>query len=95
VISACIADDECEQAGKPLMSADHKRCIGDSTPRGMGINYYSLVSPQERWWSRSSRTSREFGTVFLTDTAIRTLFNLDTAKKLGITIPQSLIIPRR
>lgn len=95
VISALPAVDEvCSKAGKPLMSADPSGVSGLDCLVAWGFNYYSLgVATGKVVEQVINRTSPgKIGTVFLTDPADFELwFNLDTAKKLGITIPQSLI----
>lgn len=95
VISALPSVDEvCSKAGKPLMSADPSGVNGLDCLVAWGFNYYSLGTATGKAIEKiiNGTPSGSLGTIFLTDPADFELwFNLDTAKKLGITIPQDLI----
>lgn len=95
VISALPSVDEvCTKAGKPLMSADPSGVSGLDCLVAWGFNYYSLGTATGKAIEQiiNGTPSGSIGTIFLTDPADFELwFNLDTAAKLGITIPQSLL----
>ncbi len=95
VISALAAvDDVCTKAGKPLFSADPTAMDGLNCLIAWGFNYHSLGIATGKVIEQiiNGTPAGSIGTVFLTDPADFELwFNLDTAKKLGITIPQNYI----
>ncbi len=95
VISALPSVDEvCSKAGKPLMSADPSGVPGLDCLVAWGFNYYSLGLATGKAIEQiiNGTPSGTIGTIFLTDPSDFELwFNLDTAAKLGITIPQELV----
>ena len=92
VISALAAvDDVCAKAGKPLFSSDPTAVDGLECLIAWGFNYYSLGVQTGKVIEQILKDSEAgpIGTIFLEDPADFELwFNLDTAKKLGITIPE-------
>ena len=96
VISAIATiDDVCNQAGIPLFSADPSGIDGLECMIAWGFNYYSIGTATGRLVEdivTNGTNAGELGTVFLTDPADFELwFNLDTAAKLGYTIPQEYL----
>ena len=96
VISAIATiDDVCNQAGIPLFSADPSGIDGLECMIAWGFNYYSIGVATGRLIEDimvNGANAGEQGTVFLTDPADFELwFNLDTAEKLGYTIPQEYL----
>ncbi len=94
VISALASvDDVTTKAGKPLMSADPSGVDGLNAMIAWGFDYYSIGLETGRVIERLLKGEKAgtIGTVYITDpTKFELWFNLDTAKKLGYTIPQSL-----
>ncbi len=94
VISALASvDDVTTKAGKPLMSADPSGVDGLNVMISWGFDYYSIGLETGRVVERILKGEKAgtIGTVYITDpTKFELWFNLDTAKKLGYTIPQSL-----
>ena len=96
VISAIATiDDVCNSVGVPLFSADPSGIDGLECMIAWGFNYYSIGTATGRLIEDivvNGANPGDFGTVFLTDPADFELwFNLDTAKKLGYTIPQEYL----
>ncbi len=95
VISAIAAvDDVCTKAGKPMLSADPSGINGLNCLIAWGFNYHSIGVEVGKLIEKihNGENPGALGTVFLTDPADFELwFNLDTAKTLGIEIPQDLI----
>ncbi len=96
VISAIAAiDDVCNDAGVPLLAADPSGIDGLECMMAWGFNYYSIGTATGKLIEDilvNGANPGEEGTVFLTDPADFELwFNLDTAKKLGYTIPQEYL----
>ena len=96
VISAIAAIDEvCNDAGVPLFAADPSGIDGLECMIAWGFNYYSIGTATGRLIEDivvNGANPGEEGTVFLSDPADFELwFNLDTAKKLGYTIPQEYL----
>ncbi len=95
VISALSAVDQvCSNAGKPLFSSDPSGVSGLDCLIAWGFNYYSIgVATGQAIESIINGTpAGSIGTVMLTDPADFELwFNLDTAEKLGIEIPQEYL----
>ena len=96
VISAIAAiDDVCNQAGIPLFAADPSGIDGLECMIAWGFNYHSIGVATGRLIDDiivNGANPGEEGTVFLTDPADFELwFNLDTAEKLGFTIPQEYL----
>lgn len=96
VISAIATiDDVCNQAGVPLMSADPSGIDGLDCMIAWGFNYYSIGTATGKLIEDivvNGADPGAAGTVFLTDPADFELwFNLDTAAKLGYTIPQEYL----
>lgn len=95
VISALPAVDEvCTSANKPLLAADPSNVEGLNCLIAWGFNYYSIgVQTGKVVESIINGTpSGTLGSQVLTDPKEFELwFNLDTAKKLGYTIPQNLL----
>ena len=96
VISAIATiDDVCNQAGIPLMSADPSGIDGLDCMIAWGFNYYSIGTAAGKLIEDivvNGADPGAQGTVFLTDPADFELwFNLDTAAKLGYTIPQEYL----
>ncbi|WP_320127940.1 ABC transporter substrate-binding protein [uncultured Sphaerochaeta sp.] len=94
VISALASvDDVCTKAGKTLLCADPSGIDGLNCMIAWGFNYYSIGVATGKVVEKAIKgeSPKSIGTVYLTDPADFELwFNLDTAKKLGYTIPQSL-----
>ena len=96
VISAIATiDDVCNDAGIPLFSADPSGIDGLECMIAWGFNYHSIGTATGRLIEDiivNGANPGEQGTVFLTDPADFELwFNLDTAEKLGYTIPQEYL----
>ncbi len=96
VISAIAAiDDVCNNAGVPLLAADPSGIDGLECMIAWGFNYHSIGTATGRLIEdivANGANPGDLGTVFLTDPADFELwFNLDTAKKLGYTIPQEYL----
>ena len=96
VISAIATiDDVCNGAGVPLFSADPSGIDGLECMIAWGFNYHSIGVATGRLIEDivvNGANPGEEGTVFLTDPADFELwFNLDTAAKLGYTIPQEYL----
>ena len=96
VISAIAAiDDVCNNAGVPLLAADPSGIDGLECMIAWGFNYHSIGVATGRLIEDivvNGANPGEEGTVFLTDPADFELwFNLDTAAKLGYTIPQEYL----
>ncbi len=95
VISALAAvDDVCTSANKPLMSADPSNVEGLNCLIAWGFNYYSIGTATGQMIEKiiKGENAGSLGVTYLTDPADFELwFNLDTAKKLGITIDQSYL----
>ena len=96
VISAIATiDDVCNDAGIPLFSSDPSGIDGLECMIAWGFNYHSIgTATGELIYDIvvNGANPGEQGTVFLTDPADFELwFNLDTAAKLGYTIPQEYL----
>ena len=96
VISALPSvDDVCAKAGVPLMSADPSGVEGLDFLVAWGFDYYKIGLATGRIIEdilKNGKNPGTISTVFLTDPAdFEMWFNLDTAKKLGITIPADLL----
>ena len=96
VISAIATiDDVCNDAGIPLFSSDPSGIDGLKCMIAWGFNYHSIgTATGELIYDIvvNGANPGEQGTVFLTDPADFELwFNLDTAAKLGYTIPQEYL----
>ncbi len=95
VISAIAAvDDVCSAANKPLLSADPSGIDGLDCLISWGFNYYAIGTAVGRQIEAIINGSAPgpLGTVVLSDLGDFELwFNLDTAEKLGIEIPQEYI----
>ena len=95
VISALSAiADVCDSAGKALFAADPSGVDGLPFLISWGFNYHSIGVEVGKLIERivNGENPGSLGTVFLTDPADFELwYNLDTAKKLGIEIPQEQI----
>ena len=95
VISALSAiADVCDSAGKALFAADPSGVDGLPFLISWGFNYHSIGVEVGKLIEKihNGENPGALGTVFLTDPADFELwFNLDTAKTLGIEIPQDLI----
>ena len=95
VISALSAiADVCDSAGKALFAADPSGVDGLPFLISWGFNYHSIGVEVGKLIERivNGENPGSLGTVFLTDPADFELwYNLDTAKKLGIEIPQDQI----
>jgi len=94
VISALASiDDVTTKTGKPLMSADPSSVDGLNAMIAWGFDYYSIGLETGKVVEKLLKGEKagSIGTVYITDpTKFELWFNLDTAKKLGYTIPQSL-----
>ena len=92
VISALSAvADVCDGAGKALFAADPSGVDGLPFLISWGFNYHSIGVEVGRLIEQIANGANpgSLGTVFLSDPADFELwYNLDTAKKLGIEIPQ-------
>ena len=95
VISALASvDDVTTRAGKPLFSADPSGIEGMNVMIAWGFDYYSIGLETGRVIEQVLKGTEagSIGTVYITDpTKFELWFNLDTAKKLGYTIDQSLL----
>lgn len=96
VISALASiDDVCDKAGVPLMSADPSGVEGLNFLVAWGFNYYKIGLNTGKVIEDilvKGKTPGSISTIFLTEPADFELwFNLDVAKKLGITIPADLL----
>lgn len=95
VISALSAvADVADDAGKPLFAADPSGVFGLEFLIAWGFDYHSIGIELGKAIEKiiNGTPSGEIGTVFLTDPADFELwFNLDNAKKLGITIPEEML----
>lgn len=94
VISALASiDDVTKKAGKVLFSADPSGIEGLDAMIAWGFDYYSIGLETGKVIEKILKGTEAgtIGTVYITDpTKFELWFNLDTAKKLGYTIPQSL-----
>ncbi|NLK05904.1 MAG: ABC transporter substrate-binding protein [Spirochaetales bacterium] len=94
VISALASvDDVTTKAGKVLFSADPSGVEGLNAMIAWGFDYYSIGVETGKVVEKILKGEKagSIGTVHITDpTKFELLFNLDTAAKLGYTIPQSL-----
>jgi len=94
VISAIASvDDVTSKAGKVLFSADPSGIDGLEAMIAWGFDYYSIGVETGKVVEKvlKGTAAGDIGTVYITDpTKFELWFNLDTAKKLGYTIPQSL-----
>lgn len=94
VISALASvDDVVTKANKVLFSADPSGVEGLNVMISWGFDYYNIGVETGKVIERVLKGSKagDIGTVFITDpTKFELWFNLDTAQKLGYTIPQSL-----
>ena len=95
VISALPAVDEvCTRANKPLFAADPSNVPGLNCLVAWGFNYYSIGLEAGKMIEKilSGENAGSLGSVVLSDPKQFELwFNLDTAEKLGITIPEDLL----
>lgn len=91
VISALASvDDVTTKAGKVLFSADPSSSNGLNAMISWGFDYYSIGLETGRVIERilKGEQAGAVGTVYITDpTKFELWFNLDTAAKLGYTIP--------
>lgn len=94
VISAIASvDDVTTKANKVLFTADPSGVEGLNAMIAWGFDYYSIGVETGKVIERILKGEKagSVGTVYITDpTKFELWFNLDTAKKLGYTIPQSL-----
>lgn len=94
VISALPSvDDVAKKASVALMAADPSNVEGTDFLVAWGFDYYKigLATGEIIAQLLDGKKAGEIGTVFLTDPSDFELwFNLDVAKKLGITIPADL-----
>ncbi len=94
VISALASiDDVTTKAGKVLFSADPSGVEGLNAMIAWGFDYYSIGIETGKVIEKilKGENAGSIGTVHITDpTKFELWFNLDTAAKLGYTIPQSL-----
>lgn len=95
VISALAAVDQvCSSAGKPLFSSDPSGVEGLDCLIAWGFDYYSIGVETGKAIERilKGEEAGSLGTIMLTDPADFELwFNLDTAEKLGLEIPQQYL----
>ncbi|MDX9808801.1 MAG: ABC transporter substrate-binding protein [Sphaerochaetaceae bacterium] len=96
VISALASvADVCATNGVALMSADPSSVEGIDFLVAWGFNYYKIGLETGRVVKEilfDKKAPGDIGTVFLTDPLDFELwFNLDSAKKLGVTIPTDLL----
>lgn len=96
VISALASvADVCSTNGVALMSADPSSVEGIDFLVAWGFNYYKIGLETGRIVKEiliDKKAPGDIGTVFLTDPKDFELwFNLDSAKKLGVTIPADLL----
>ncbi|HPE93212.1 MAG: ABC transporter substrate-binding protein [Sphaerochaeta sp.] len=95
VVSAIPSVSEvCMKAGIPLFNTDTTSSDGIDFLMSWGFNYYTVGVETGKVVERILRGEkpRDIGTVFFDDPAQFELwFNLDTAKKLNISIPEDLL----
>lgn len=95
VISALPSvDDVANKAGVPLMTADPSNVGETNFLVAWGFDYYKIGLSTGKIIEQllDGKKPGEIGTVFLTDPEDFELwFNLDSAKKLGITIPEDIL----
>ncbi|MDD2296611.1 MAG: ABC transporter substrate-binding protein [Sphaerochaetaceae bacterium] len=95
VISALPSvDDVAAKAGVPLMTGDPSNVEGLNFLVAWGFDYYKIGLATGKIIAQllDGKKPGEIGTVFLTDPEDFELwFNLDMAKKLGITISEELL----
>ncbi len=93
VISALASVDQvCSDNNKPLFSSDPSGVDGLDCLIAWGFDYYQIGVETGKAVEKivGGTNAGTLGTIYLTDPADFELwFNLDTAKKLGITIDQS------
>ncbi|NLZ76897.1 MAG: ABC transporter substrate-binding protein [Spirochaetales bacterium] len=94
VVSAIASiDDVTTKAGKPLFSADPSPVEGLNVMIAWGFDYYNIGVETGKVIEQILKGAEpgSIGTVYITDPAKYELwFNLDTAARLGYTVPQSL-----
>ena len=94
VISALASiDDVATKANKVLFSSDPSGVEGLNVMIAWGFDYYNIGIETGKVIERVLKGEKagDIGTVYITDPAKFELwFNLDTAAKLGYTVPQSL-----
>ena len=95
VISAIASvDDVCSSAGKPMLVADPSGIDGLDCMIAWGFNYYAIGTALGEQIEAIINGSEPgpLGTVILSDpNDFELWFNLDTAEKLGFTIPQEYL----
>jgi putative ABC transport system substrate-binding protein len=96
VVSAISSLSEvCASAGIPLFTADPTSAEGLDYFMVWGFNYYKhgrKTGEAVAQVLNKEKTAGELGTIFITDPADFELwFNLEVAKRLGITIPKSYL----
>lgn len=95
VVSAIPSVSEvCMKAGIPLFNTDTTSSDGIDFLMSWGFNYYTVGVETGKVVERilKGEKPRDIGAVFFDDPAQFELwFNLDTAKKLNISIPQDLL----
>lgn len=95
VVSAIPSVSEvCAKAGIPLFNTDTTSSEGIDFLMSWGFNYYTVGVETAKVVLRvlSGETPQDVGTIFFEDPAQFELwFNLDVAKRLGITIPDDLL----
>lgn len=94
VISALASiDDVATKANKVLFSSDPSGVEGLNVMIAWGFDYYNIGIETGKVIERVLKGEKagDIGTVYITDpTKFELWFNLDTAAKLGYTVPQSL-----
>ncbi len=95
VVSAIASvDDVCYQAKKPLFNSDTTSSEGTHFFMSSSFNYYNHGYESGKIVERALRgeNPKDIGTIFFTDMKLLDLvFNLDSAKELGIEIPEEII----
>jgi putative ABC transport system substrate-binding protein len=95
VVSAIASVSEvCEKAGIPLFNTDTTSSEGIDFLMSWGFNYYTVGVETGKVVERiiNGEDPKEIGAIFFDDPdQFELWFNLDSARKLGITIPQELL----
>lgn len=95
VVSAIPSVSEvCMKEGKPLFNTDTTSSDGIDFLMSWGFNYYTVGVETGKVVERilNGEKPKDIGAIFFDDPAQFELwFNLDTAKKLNITIPEDLL----
>ncbi|MFA6845252.1 MAG: ABC transporter substrate-binding protein [Sphaerochaetaceae bacterium] len=95
VVSAIASVDEvCYKAKKPLFNSDITSSMGTHFLMSWGFNYYTVGLETGKVVQRiiKGEKPKDIGAIFFNDpTQFDLVFNMDSAKYLGITIDESLL----